>query len=380
MLDRIGRIVEAARKREVQSVADIAKQTGVSADVLEALERGEAGITTTQLDAVADALSLDPGALLLGREVARPVASVFLRHQGAQDFDDRDAPVLDEALEQGREIVRLGDLLGRSPLALQRDLFPQHAAPTDRPESPAQDGYRTAQTVRRWRPGPIAPLGDMRALIEDEFGIAVLVGEFVSSKVTAASIRAGNAGAIVLNANDPLRSVNPLLTRVHLAHELCHVLLDPSEGGLHIVLDVVNDRQAHAAEQRARAFAAELLLPTEGLTELIGPPLGHNDMQRALDMVQLARSHFGTPHEIAANHLCNRGYVDRRLREWLTKAKSSYVGTAPSTSLPAPGARSTFLSRTVEVAHRETVVTDGEARAILGLDRIAPLPWDALEP
>ena len=60
------------------------------------------------------------------------------------------------------------------------------------------------------------------------------------------------------------RRTNAVLARVYLAHELCHVLFDPSDGGLHIVLDVGSDRDVQAAEQRARAFAAELLLPLPG--------------------------------------------------------------------------------------------------------------------
>lgn len=207
-------------------------------------------------------------------------------------------------------------------------------------------------------------------------GETVVLRKLASTKVTAATVRAGTAASIVLAASDWQRANNPLLTRVILAHELCHALVDPLVGGLQIVLDDSNDRKTNAAEQRARAFAAEFLLPLEGLSSLLGPPLSTSDGDAASRMVATARSHFGTPHEIAANHLCNVGFVNISLRERLEHDKTSFSGTAPSTTLPQSGEPSIAVREHVEAAHREGHVTDGEARAILGLDRLARLPWD----
>ena len=54
--------------------------------------------------------------------------------------------------------------------------------------------------------------------------------------------------------------------------------------------------------------------------DMLGPPLDIQDLTGARELVSRARSHFGTPHEIAVNHLCNHRFVDRRLREWLEAA------------------------------------------------------------
>jgi Zn-dependent peptidase ImmA (M78 family) len=220
------------------------------------------------------------------------------------------------------------------------------------------------------------PLADLRDLVESRFGAIVVSRQLASKKVTAAAVRAGVAAAIVLAANDTQRAANPLVTRVNLAHELCHALFDPLVGGLQIVLDENNDRKVNAAEQRARAFAAEFLLPLEGLSALLGPPLTTSDADAASRMVARARSHFGTPHEIAANHLCNLGFVNMTLRERLEYDKTSFTGTAPVTSLPRAGEPSLAVREHVEAAHRDGHITDGEARSILDLDRLAPLPWD----
>lgn len=376
MLDRIGHVVLNTRQGAGRSIEELAQDTGVQPSVLEALEAGKPGITTTELGAVARTLGLDANALLSGREELRPVPSIFMRHQGLQDFDHDDDDALDDALEEGRALGRLRHLLKKSPLAVQAGKFETREASSDTPEAPARDGYHLAREVRRWLRDASGPLGDLRNLIEERFGVAVVVRHLASSKVTGVSIRSGAAATIILGAGDPRRAANPLLARVILAHELCHILFDPEKGGLQIVIDADLDRKTNAAEQRARAFAAELLLPLEGLTALLGPTLRLLDQEKAAAIVAKARSHFGTPHEIAANHLCNHGFIDRRLREWLEADKTSFAGAEPVTTLPEPGAPSFLLREIIKSAYDEDITTDGEARALLGLDRLAPLPWD----
>lgn len=380
MIERIGDIVRAVRERGGRTLDDLADRSGVSRAVLEALEGGQRGITTTQLEDVAVALSLDPTALLGGREVQRGQPSVFLRHAPVQDFDhDRDGAALDDALAQGRGLTNLRLLLREPPLALQAGVFQQREAAADRSDAPAQDGYRLARDVRRWLLRPSEPLGDVRALLEERFGVAVVVRSLESSRVTAAGVRAESSAAVVLGARDLQRARNPLLTRVHLLHELCHVLFDPSQGGLHIVIDWVTDRKTNAAEQRARAFAAEMLLPLEGLTRMVGPPGDVDAPSAALELVARARSHHGTPHDIAANHLCNLRFVDKRLRAWLEAESTPFAGALPETTLPPSGAASRLVAEHVARAHRECLLTDGEARSTLALEPLARLPWDEVE-
>jgi Zn-dependent peptidase ImmA (M78 family) len=380
VIKQIGDIVRGARTRVVRSLDDLAAETGVPIAVLTALERGEIGITTTQLDEVAGALSLDSDALMRGREVPMLVPpSVFLRHSPMQDFDDRDGDTLDAALEQGRRLAALRSLLGEPALALQSGVFSQQEVAADEPKAPAHHGYRLAREVRRWLGNTADEFDDARVLLEERFGVAVVVRGLQSIRATAISVRAESFAAVVLNTRDLHRARNPLLARVYLAHELCHVLFDPSPGGLHIVVDMDADRKAHIAEQRARAFAAELLLPLEGLTRLLGKPQGIAERSAALDLVAQARSRFGTPHEIAANHLCNMNFIDWRLQAWLEAERTSFTGASAATALPVDDGPSKCVADYVERACRDGLITDGEARASLGIDRLAPLPWDEVD-
>jgi hypothetical protein len=84
----------------------------------------------------------------------------------------------------------------------------------------------------------------------------------------------------------------------------------------------------------------------------------------------------GTPHEIAVNHLCNQGFLHISLRERIEHDKTTFTGTVPATTLPRASEPSIAVREHVEAAHRDGHVSDGEARAILGLDRLTPLPWD----
>ncbi len=380
VLDRIGHEVLTARNHAGRTRDDIAREAGIQAQALESLEEGKPGLTTTQLVALARVLLLDPVALLNGRKEERPVPSVFLRHAPAQDFDAQDYASLDEALEEGRELNRLRELLGRSALCLQANAFQTREAAADSPDAPAWDGYKLARDVRRSLGQTKEPFADIREVIEGRLGATVVVRHLASKKVTAATVRAGVAAAIVLAAADTQRASNPLLARVILAHELCHALFDPLTGGLQIVIDENNDRKTNAAERRARAFAAEFLLPLEGLSSLLGPALSISDADTASQMVARARSHFGTPHEIAVNHLCNHGFLHISLRERIEHDKTTFTGTVPVTTLPRAGEPSIVVREHVEAAHRDGHITDGEARAILGLDRLAPLPWDPPAP
>jgi transcriptional regulator with XRE-family HTH domain len=378
VLRKIATIVQSARDKAGLAVEGLARLAGVELALLHALERGEPSLSTEQLRRVAEQLELDCGSLLLGQEVRRPTVSVFLRHGNAQDFAHDTEATLDHALEAGRMLRFLNDRLGLEPsLRRSRNITLREPGP-----SPFSDGYELARRLRRLLGLPLEALGDLGATIEDRFEIVVVVLPLGTAKMTAVSVRddAGSA-AIVLNADDPQRHENPQLARVHLAHELCHVLHDPSEGGLHLVIDRADEddvraRHMRRAEVRARAFAAELLLPLQGLVDVLKTPRYVESEGEARELVVKARSHFCTPWEIAANHLNHHGYIsdDARITLLQQGPQGAPVGTI-GTRLPVPGAPSVVLAERLRRAHDEGIVTDGQARVALGLSVDSPLPW-----
>jgi Zn-dependent peptidase ImmA (M78 family) len=334
------------------------------------LEQAVPGISTVQLAAVASALDLDPDALRRGESLPLQAPSVFLRHHGMQDFHDADLVVLDKAIEQGRALVALARLLGEDT-----GLWPSGAFQTcDAPgEGTAQHAYALADDLRRQIGLPTQPLGDVRKLAEEQLGIAVLVRQLATPGIGAVSIKVRDSAAIVLSAAT-LRHRAPM-ARVYVPHELCHVLHDPDDGGVHVVIDHEIDTRTHRAEQRARAFAAEALLPIAGLRARLGEPRGITAEGDARRLVALARDAFGTSWPIAANHLCNRGFIDLSLRPWLEALDGPRAGNAWDTRQPPVDGPSLLVRERTRRAHDAGVITDGDARDLLGLDDLQPLPW-----
>ncbi|GMV43828.1 MAG: hypothetical protein AMXMBFR64_55440 [Myxococcales bacterium] len=275
-------------------------------------------------------------------------ATVFLLHGPCQDFAAADLDVLSSALNAGRALTAAERAWGDGAALRRRLGFSVCNPAGPRSADAARQGYQLAQHVRRELGLAGRPQGDMRALLEDTLGIAVQVHPFVTRGLRAASIiddrRAG--AAAVLGADDPERRGNPSLARVHLAHELCHVLFDPgARGTVRIALDTADAERpgfggAASAnvllESRAKGFAAEFLLPCSGLVELLGPPIRTESLTTALGLVDRARRWFGTPWEIATWHLKNLGFVAPELVTGLLDAPPGTAVRTP-TKLPSRG-------------------------------------------
>jgi hypothetical protein len=108
VLKDIGSAIAAERTRQGLRTNEL----GIDPHVIEDIEAGRPGITTTQLETVATTLQLDAIALRAGKVAARPRPSVFLLHRGEQDFDAAELPMLDAALEHARVRNALARLLG----------------------------------------------------------------------------------------------------------------------------------------------------------------------------------------------------------------------------------------------------------------------------
>src|SRR5262249_44486464 len=144
MLVEIGAAIASERTRQGLRIGDL----GVDAAVVEAIEAGNPGITTTELHRIATALQLDPVALRAGQTRARPRPSAVLRRRGAlQDFAAADAALLDVALEHARARNALARLVGDDPGVFpSRKLAPRSVA-ADADNAAAQQGHQLAREL-----------------------------------------------------------------------------------------------------------------------------------------------------------------------------------------------------------------------------------------
>jgi Zn-dependent peptidase ImmA (M78 family)/transcriptional regulator with XRE-family HTH domain len=372
LLEDIARIVRQERAARGISLAQLASAVNVRAERLEALEQGRPSVEISELDRLAGELGLDPVALADGQRVEGASAAVFLRHRSSfQDFNPADADVFAWALSQGKALFSLSseDVKARVARLAPEEVRkgPDHA--------PAKHGHELARRVRDLLGSPMDPLGDMRAFLEEQFGIAVLQASLATTTLPAAATRAmGQQGAaVVLNASDEDRRKNPLLDRVHLAHELCHILFDPKENGVQLVLEVEGLEDLH--EQRARAFAAELLVPSAALPEALqGRRLVTNASARQAAI--RIRELFQVPWELTIQQLRNHDWLAEGLADELLEGGPGAYQKR-STSLPAPRKPSLGLCAALERALDEAIVTEGEVRVLLGCALGEPLPWEA---
>lgn len=125
-------------------------------------------------------------------------------------------------------------------------------------------GYELADSFRVALGLDEAPVVSMRDLLERRLRIAVIQAE-LGDRIAGATIASGDRRAIVVNLSG--RNRNVFARRSTLAHELCHILFDPREQLRDLRVDEYEelDRRADQVrdpvEQRANAFAVQLLAP-----------------------------------------------------------------------------------------------------------------------
>ena len=379
----VGRRLRTALEVNRVDLATVARDARVPQDVLARLEAGEAApISTAALARVAHRLKLSPTALWSPAEEDFEVSLQF-RHATIPDFFHADEVVAREALGVARDVEGLEDLLGRPAPLKRADWFRPVAVGHD----PTAEGYRLARRLREilhqtsWLTSLTAPLTDpLEVIVEEAFGVPVLEKPLQTSSVLAVTVKDRSRGlaAILLNTASEW-GARPLRRRVDLAHEIAHLLYDEPRADIGLWIDEIDDQDREAPKQqgdpherRARAFAAELLLPRLGLHELFGRPQESvaRSLTPAIELVQRARQHFKTTIELTSYHLENNGYIPAYLHDDIVKA-------TPPFPMETPAARESLLPRRVREALSAGLISSMRARELLGLCAWDDLPWSA---
>ena len=286
LVERLRWLVEDARSLGL-SDADLAS-VGVGSAQLEAVAAGDLGswttFTATQL---ARRLGYDDG--VLWREEG-PTVQELRGYRGTA----RVLAATDQVLLRGVQSVL--EALEIRPTDTTRTT-PKRSA--RRP--PWSQGYALARWARKLGHVEKVPLPDLASWIEATFSVPVLTAPLATTQLEGVTVLGPRGVALVL---DRARVGDALPMRRTMAHELCHALFDPlpSEpawrpefGG-----DPAGDEEL--LEQRARAFAAELLIPLAGLRRLELPA----EPQARVGVVA---EHFGAPTELTRFHLDNHGFL-----------------------------------------------------------------------
>ncbi|MBL8602112.1 MAG: ImmA/IrrE family metallo-endopeptidase [Myxococcales bacterium] len=337
-----GTAIASLRQLRGLSLSECANLSELSVEQVSAVESGGGRVEWVAALARQYGLAAEDFDGALVKLNGDPLTTVFLFQSEAQSFDIEDLVPLERAMRAARLFAAFSPDVQAA--GLRRRAFTAVAESGPLSADAARQGHALARKVRASLGLPEAPLGDLRLILEERFGIPVLVDSLQSPSLRAAAALDANraCAAVLLAANDISRQQNPWLARVYLAHELCHILFDPSTPGrVQIALDDRGEGRARGPyalrEARARGFAAELLLPKEGLIALFKGQDPPSNLIEARTRVELASQHFQTPGEITIHHLSNMGFLDHDLKMNLLGHGFGAVGS-DSTTLPACGA------------------------------------------
>lgn len=364
-------LVELRDRARVTSEA-LARAVKVDQASIESFERTDKGLSIGAVERIARHFGVRAEDWLRGDLSASDSPRLFQNKRGPKDdLVDNESQELIAALAGARALRELNDLLHDSE-DLRTALRPEAVG-----RVPYQDGYRLARRVRTLLGNAADPLPPLRKLLGRSFSIYIARGIFRPT-IHAVSVkdRHGNAAILVNRRNPGIASLG--WHRVNLAHELCHILFDELADGLDVVVDWGEDGPAPRGdavrlEQRARAFAAELLIPLEGLNALLGPPRQATSERAALSKIRKVREHYQTTYEVALYHLVNQKYLASSLKGALQRSWSNEPDTGSRERIEP-------LWKRVQAAWSKGLVTSMRARELLGLSPWEPLPWaDAIE-
>ena len=127
-----------------------------------------------------------------------------------------------------------------------------------------------------------------------------------SNSIDAFACWGADTGAVVCLNQSGMHIQQPFAKRATLAHELCHLLVDREEALP--AVEVLGGRVPEGPEKRARAFAAEFLLPCKA----IGERLSGTDPD---DVIKITAAEFNVSYQLAANQAINWLHDEARRKQ-----------------------------------------------------------------
>jgi len=185
------------------------------------------------------------------------------------------------------------------------DELSQEASGVPNPaDKPHQQGYDLANWLRsklgishKERIDPEALLAEWGIEI-DAWGNETGDEEYSAIPLHALAVWGGRHGpAILLNLQKTSFAYGIQGRRTTLAHEICHLLVD--RNAALPAAEILGGKTPEHPEKRARAFAAELLLPRQAAYELVS---ASDDVNQS---VRMLAEEFGVSKQVAAKQLLN---------------------------------------------------------------------------
>ena len=163
-------------------------------------------------------------------------------------------------------------------------------------KTPWESGYRLAREYRKAKGIPADRFMDVKDELET-MGVEFRSVELTSTSIDAIAVWGSAHGPAVITNENGIHNKTEGGVRASLAHELCHLIADRSSALP--FAEVLGGSTIEVVEQRARAFAAELLVPGSAIRQRLVDSVDQSaEAQRLLE-------DFGVTQQLLANQVKN---------------------------------------------------------------------------
>ena len=252
----LGRRLRQAREACGLTQDEVAQEMGLARATVAQIELGNRSVSGLELAKFSYLYARDIRDFVAQAFNADSLTSVLLRAEDGEDDGVRAA--LRDCIALGHQLRDLEGTLGISRSTATVPSYPSVALASK--WDAIQSGTRAASEERRRLGLGIGPLGDVPALLEAQ-GIRTGLIQMPSG-VSGLMISDSSVGLFVV-----VNSYHPAVRqRFSWCHEYAHLLLDRAQMG-HVSRE---SGRNDLLEVRANVFAANLLMPEEGLRQLVG--------------------------------------------------------------------------------------------------------------
>lgn len=255
--EELGRRIRSARESCGLTQEQLGEAAGLSRVAIGQVEAGARSVSSLELDRVAYAVGRDIKAFFEDQFVEQDALAALFRSDPQLTGRAELLHALQDSLALGHEVTGLEQLLGIDRAQL---LAAAYELPVPRSRWDAiQQGQKVASDERQRLGAGLSPTGDLAELLEAQGLRTAAVS--LPDNISGLTLSDPKIGVfVVINADHA-----PLRKRFSLAHEYAHVLIDRDRSG---ALSRAENR-ADLLEVRANAFAAEFLMPAEGVNQFV---------------------------------------------------------------------------------------------------------------
>ena len=391
--EELGRRIRSAREGCGLTQEQLGHQVELSRLAISQIEGGNRSVSSIELDRIAYTVGRDIKSFLADDFAEQDALTALFRSEEQLAEQAELLQALQESLTLGREMTNLERLLGIDRAQLLTATYELPAAKSR--WDAIQQGQRVATEERQRLGLGVSPINDLVEVFESQGVRTGMVS--LPDNISGLTLWDNRIGIFVVINRDH----SALRRRFSLAHEYAHVLIDRDRSG---AISRAENR-SELLEVRANAFAAELMMPAEGVVQFV-QALGKGGASRAqmavfdeTDVVQveqraapgsqdiqlydvaLLAHHFGVSRISALYRLKNLRLLDERELQDLKGQEDSGAGKAMADFLATdiainePGSRDEFRRRflglALEANRREEITQSkfNELAAMVGMQR-----------